>query len=189
MKKIILINLLAIVANCLTAQPAQKTGIYYTANLDAYVGIWEYSDDTCTFRIYLKKGKSYSYDVETLTKRYSNEEIFGGHYIKRNGVVIINLEAATRKATAYNNTMTISASNSQEAAEMVNPNVLMLAFYDDLKDKSGTGELTLIQGNPAQLHWQITETDIRYSMKGVPELVMPGWTVPEDVILTKISVF
>ena len=185
MRKILLINLMAIIANSLTAQ---KVGSYYTKNLDAYVGTWEYVSDSCTFRIYLKKGISY---YNMMTKDIRGEKVYGGHYIERNGVVITDLEAATQAATEDNSSMTISATNWKEVETMVTPNVLTLAFSDVLKDKGGSGKLTLIPGNPAQLRWQITETDERIIIwvEGVdPEPVeYEGWTVPEDVILTQIS--
>ena len=103
MKKIILTSLFTIVVSCLMAQ-------WYTKNLDAYVGTWEYTDDTTTFRIFLKKGVS-----RILSDPY--EIIYGGQYLARNGVVIIDQEAAVQRATDKTRTengLTISASNAQE---------------------------------------------------------------------------
>jgi len=183
MKKILLISLLIVIANSLTAQ---KVGNYYTKNLNAYVGTWEYTDADCTFRIYLKKGLSY---YNKTTNRLRWEMVYGGHYIERNGVVITDLEAATKLAAEDDSVMSITASNGKEEETLVNPNVLTLGFYDDLKEKGGTGLLTLTPGNPAQLRWQITKTDERVFLTviGDPEPVFhEGWTVPEDVVLTKI---
>jgi hypothetical protein len=183
MRKIILISLFAIVANCLIAQEQAK---YYIKNLDAYVGTWEYVSDTCTFRIYLKKGKSYASKGGT----FWNEMVFGGHYIARNGVVITNLERLTKTADDRDSRMTIVASNARETATEVDPNELTFTFNDVLKDsKRGHGKLTLIPGNPAKLHWQILKTDERVIIlfDGAPMPVIHlDWTVPEDVILTKI---
>ena len=184
MKKIILISLFSIAVNYLTAQEVAE---YFTANLDAYTGIWEYADDTCTFRIYLKKGKSY-YHYGPL----SHEKVYGGHYIARNGIVITDLKEAVKQAIEEPQIgMTLSASNFEYEENLVNPNVLRFVFGDDLKDKMGGGLLTLISGNPMQLRWQILKESERvyYWEVGVdPEPVIhEGWTVPEDVILTKIS--
>jgi len=182
MKKIILISLFTIVVNCLMAQ---EQADFFTANLDAYVGTWEYKNDTCTFRIYLKKGKSYYRKGGPLME----EMVFGGHYIERNGVVITDLEAATKVATDAGGIMTIYASNAREEENQVDPNVLTLGFRDALKDKGGSGKLTLIPGDPAKLHWQILKTDERriILVDGAPMPVIHlDWTVPTDVFLTKI---
>jgi hypothetical protein len=185
MKKIILINYLFLIAvNCLIAQ---EQADFFTQNLDAYVGTWEYTDGNCTFRIYLKKGKSYYSKGGPLME----EIVYGGHYIERNGVVITDLEKATKWATDEDNRMTIVAGNGKKEESQVNPNVLTFVFKDKLKEKGGAGKLTLIPGNPAQLRWHIQKTRERpnlFLIVGEPMPVRePGWTVPEDVILTKIS--
>ena len=197
MKKILLINLLTIIAHGLTAQigigtgTPQKVGDYYTANLDAYVGTWEYSDANCTFRIYLKKGKDYYSKGGPLCC----EAVYGGHYIKQAGanIPLVDLTNAVQKATDENRKgLTITADNGKKEASQVNPNELVFVFRDDLKgNKRGIGRLTLIPGNPAKLRWHIQKTAergliIRIDNEPSP-VIHEGWTVPEDVILTKIS--
>ena len=182
MKKI-LILLCCLICTATNAQPTK-----FTKNLDAYVGTWEYSSATCTFRIYLKKGKSYANKGGT----FWNEIVYGGHYIAYNGIVITDMEAAVKRATDQTRTeneMNIVASNAKEKENQVNPNVLTFSFRDDLKDKRGTGKLTLTPGNPAKLRWQILKTSekIILLLDGEPmPVIHQGWTVPEDVVLTKI---
>ena len=185
MKKIILLNLFLILVTPLIAQ---ESAAYYTKNLDAYTGTWEFQSDTCTFRLYLKKGKSYYYKGG----RLSHEIIFGGHYVKRNGVVLIDLENAMKVATDEDSRLTIVASNNQKEEVNVNPNVLGFVFVDNLKDKWGIGQLTLIPGDTLQLHWQIQSRRIRpfVWIEGVdqpPPPIAKDWTTPTDVILTKIA--
>ena len=183
MKKILLpLFLCCLIYANINAQPAK-----FTKNLDAYTGTWEYVSDTLTFRIYLKKGKSYYRKGGPL----SHELIYGGHYIKRNGVVITNLEEFMKTATDEDSGPTIDASNCKWDEEDVNPNRLGLTFRDDLKDKRGDGQLLLIEGNPMKLHWQIQKMQKKYFMWEVgvdPEpVIQPGWTVPTDIILTKVA--
>ena len=184
MKKIILISLFLIVINGLTAQ---EKADFFTKNLDAYVGTWEYTSATCTFRIYLKKGKDYYRKGGPL----SSEIIYGGHYIAYNGIVITDLESIIKTANDEDTRMTIWASNAEKTAAEVNPNLLIFTFFDDLKDKRGSGKLTLIPGNPAKLRWQIlgmSATKIFIPINDEPmPAIQQGWTVPEDVVLTKIS--
>ncbi|MCL2098327.1 MAG: hypothetical protein FWH23_06170 [Bacteroidales bacterium] len=178
MKKMVLTSLFTIVVSCLMAQ-------WYTKNLDAYVGTWEYTDDTTTFRIFLKKG------VSSLST--SHEIVYGGQYLARNGVVIIDQEAAVQRATDKTrgeNGLTMSASNFEEEESEVNPNVLAFGFFDDLKDKGGSGTLTLYP-KQQQLRWQILQESERVYLWTIgvdPKPVFhEGWTFPEDVILTKIA--
>jgi len=186
MKKI-LISLCCLFCVSIHAQPPK-----FTKNLDAYVGTWEFKNDTMTFRIYLKKGKSYYRKGGPL----SHEMVYGGHYIERNGVVITDLKEAVNRATDDTRTangMTIVASNSQFEESQVNPNMLTFVFSDKLKDKTANGQLTL-QTNAIvpQLRWQILRMSERVSIwvRGIdPEpVVLEGWTVPENVILTKVGV-
>jgi len=183
MKKILLF-LCCSVCIYTNAQPTR-----FTKNLNAYTGTWEFQSDTCTFRLYLKKGKSYSCKGCPL----ANEMVFGGHYIERNGVVLTDLEAATKIATDQTRTengMTIVAANQEPEEHLVNPNVLTFVFGDRLKDKKGSGELTLIPGSPMQLRWHIQNRSEKIFLRivGDPDpIIHQGWTVPTDVILTKIA--
>ncbi len=166
----------------------QEKAAYYTKNLEAYVGTWEFQSDTCTFRLYFKKGKSYYSKGGPLRE----EIIYGGHYVKRNGIVIIDLEEAAKMATDENRRMPIIASNGEEEASLVDPNVLTFVFVDELKDKWGYGRLTLIPGEPLQLRWQILKRSekVYTTIEGVdppPPPIPRDWTAPTDVILTKIA--
>ena len=180
MKKILFL-LCCLICTDTNAQPTE-----FTKNLDAYVGTWEYSSATCTFRLYLKKGKDYYRKGGPLR----SEIIYGGHYIARNGIVITDLEAIAKIADDEDTRMPIVATNAEETAAEVNPNLLIFTFVDDLKDKWGDGKMTLIPGNPAKLRWQILRMceKIFIPISDEPEpVIQQGWTVPEDVVLTKIS--
>ena len=68
--------------------------------------------------------------------------------------------------------------------------MLTFSFSDRLKDKRGSGTLTLYP-KQQQLRWQILQESERvylWTMGVDPEPVFhEGWTFPEDVILTKIA--
>ncbi len=185
MKKILFIHLFVVIVNYAIAQ---EKADWFTKNLDAYVGTWEFQSDTCTFRLYFKKGKSYV----NKGGRLREEIIYGGHYVKRNGIVIIDLEEAMKTANDEDPRKTIIASNGKEEESQVDPNVLTFVFRDDLKDKRGYGRLTLISGEPLQLRWQILERGemVYITIEGVdppPPPIPRDWTAPTDVILTKIA--
>ncbi len=182
MKNIILFILLMASAKLLSAQ----TLTFYTENLDAYVGVWEYHTATDTFRILLKKGKIYNPDGNV-----RKEQVYGGHRYVKNRQVIADYTRGIASSRNRNYEVTpISASNGAFTESEVNPNELGLSFNDKLKDKIGYGTLTLIPGNPAQLHWKIEfrNDQMFLILEGDPEpVVYDDWSVPKDIILTKIS--
>jgi hypothetical protein len=191
MKKIILFISLCCGAMSLSAQKIPidinaGTPEYFSKNLDAYVGTWEYRNGADVFKIVLKKDKEYGPD-----KEYLNERIYGGHSYIRNGVVVSNcIPAVLKSVTLDSKTMSISANNAEVDEENVEVNELRLGFKDRLKNKIGLGTLTLIPGAPAQLHWRIIrEPEGVYLLKAGESLPVsdPVWSVPTDVILTKIE--
>ena len=159
---------------------------YFSKNLDAYVGTWEYRAGADVFRIVLKKDKEYDYDGT-----YLNEQIYGGHVYIRDGEVVSDCIQIVQESTTLDfDIMTISANNASLSEEYVDPNELRLAFKDRIKNKRGMGTLTLIPGAPAQLHWKIIrEPEGAVLLKPGEELREkdPTWSVPTDVILTKVE--
>jgi hypothetical protein len=160
---------------------------YFSKNLDAYVGTWEYRLGADVFRIVLKKDKEYDdYDG-----RYLNERIYGGHVYIRDGEVVSDcIQIVEESATFDDETMSISANNVELDEEDVKPNELRLGFRDRLKNKTGLGTLALIPGAPAQLHWKIIrKTEGVYLLKAGESLPVfdSAWSVPTDVVLTKVE--
>jgi hypothetical protein len=163
---------------------------YFSKNLDAYVGTWEYRAGADVFRIVLKKDKRYGPDGE-----YRNERVYGGHVYMRDGEVVSNcIQIVEESTTLDDETMTISANNAELKEEYVEINELRLAFKDRIKNKYGLGTLTLIPATPqqvAQLHWKINrEPEKVYLQMEEGESFPasdPTWSVPTDLILTKIE--
>ena len=160
---------------------------YFSKNLDAYVGVWEYSSGADVFRIVLKKDK----DFDEYDGTFLNERIYGGHVYMRDGAVVSDCIQIVLESTTLNyKTMSISANNAELKEEYVEINELRLAFQDFLKNKDGLGTLTLIPGAPAKLHWKINrEPEGAVLLKPGEELREkdPTWSVPKDVILTKVE--
>jgi hypothetical protein len=160
---------------------------YFSKNLDAYVGTWEYRRGADVFRIVLKKDNAFDdYD-----RTFLNERIYGGHVYIRDGIVVSDcIQIVEESTTLDSKTMSISANNASLNEEFVTPNELRLLFRDHLKNKFGLGTLTLIPGTPAQLHWRIIrEPEGVYILAAGESLPVfdPTWSVPTDVILTKVE--
>jgi hypothetical protein len=166
--------------------PGRDIPEYFSKNLVAYVGTWEYRAGADVFRIVLKKDKHYGFDGE-----YLNERIYGGHVYIRDGEVASDCIQIVEESTTLDfDIMTISANNVEVDEEDVEPNELRLAFKDRIKNKRGMGTLTLILGAPAQLHWKIMrEPEGAVLLRPGEELRErdPTWSVPTDLILTKIE--
>jgi hypothetical protein len=196
MKKILILISLCCAAFSLNAQGLlididgpDRTDVpeYFSKNLDAYVGTWEYREGTEVFRIILKKDRDYDdYDGT-----YLNERIYGGHLYIHDGEVISDCIQMVGESTSLDyKTMSISANNAEIDEEDVDANELRLVFRDRLKNKTGLGTFTLIPGAPAQLHWKIIrKTEGVYILAAGESLpvVDPTWSVPTDVILTKVD--
>jgi hypothetical protein len=172
-----------------TGEDTLKTDVpeYATKNLDAYVGMWEYSNGAEVFRIVLKKDKRYDdYDGT-----YLNERIYGGHVYIRDGEVVSDcIQIVEESATLDYKTMSISANNAELNEEDVEINEFRLNFRDRLKNKIGLGTLTLIPGTPPQLHWKIMREPEGAVILGPGEELPvrdPTWSVPTDEILTKVE--
>jgi hypothetical protein len=165
--------------------PGRGIPEYVSKNLDAYVGTWEYSKGADVFRIILKKDN----DFDDYDGKFLNERIYGGHVYIRDGQVISDCIQIVQESTTLNyETMSISANNVEVREEDVNPNRLRLGFKDFLKNKIGLGTLTLIPGTPAQLHWKIIrEPEMVYIGNEPIPVRDPTWSVPTDLILTKVE--
>jgi hypothetical protein len=160
---------------------------YATKNLDAYVGTWEYREGADVFRIVLKKDRDYDdYDGTFL-----NERVYGGHLYIHDGEVVSDCIPVVLTSTTFDySTMSISANNVELDEEDVETNELRLGFRDRLKNKTGLGTLTLMPGIPALLHWKIIrKTEGVYILEAGESLPVfdPAWSVPTDVILTKVE--
>jgi len=163
------------------AQTSTQT-VAYTNNLDAYVGTWEYATTTDTFRIVLRRG------VVSIAYIYS-ESLLGGYRYVKNGVLIgdytqgVPDQFLDKDFSEDDNSITINATNSCVHLEPIPPNELRLFFKDiGLGKTTGRGLIKLL--SPTQIHWILKDREGLFSPDNVPPL---GFSVPEDVIMTKIS--
>ena len=149
------------------------------------MGTWEYRAGADVFRIVLKKDNH----IAAHNGQFLNERIYGGHVYIRDGEVVSDCIQIVQESTTLDfDIMTISANNAELDEEDVEINELRLAFNDHIKNKYGLGTLTLIPGAPAQLHWKIIREPekVYISNDPMPESD-PTWSVPTDVILTKVE--
>lgn len=164
------------------------TSVFSQVNYDDFVGTWIYQNNDSIFKIKLQKG--------TLVGRVSHKNIFGGYYLSVNGVV---KEDYIKEIPFTWNNGTAPEHNIYIAANGTVPNILGFVFYDQCKQHfngrglSG-GVMELIA--PNKLHWTLnekegvweyTEGDLGDSDIVLPEATLIGFSVPTDVILTKVE--
>lgn len=157
------------------AQNYLKTDTVFTNNLDAFAGTWEYKGTSEIFRIILKKGSEN-------TRYVVGETLIGDYFYQKEGVVLdFYVENKIPLIIADLTTgIVITATNGAVNPEKVNPNRLYMNFRDKRFNKeTGSGELVFI--STTKIHWKIEEDE-----GPVDENFIDGFSVPTDVILTKV---
>lgn len=188
MKTIIFILLLSLMSTALVAQKK----IYYTKNLDAYVGTWVYESNDTIFKIKFKKGSE-----EGLDAIFNG--LYGGYLLSVKGSVIEDYMSRLPVSWNYRTepkprNLYIWATNSSYHIEDVTPNFLGVMFYDQRKKHFGGKGLGggLIQLlSPDKIHWKLDEKrGIWNETEGddsIDEAMLKpiGFSVPSDVIMVK----
>ena len=185
MKKIVLINLFLTLIHC--GITAQEQAEFYTKNLDAYVGTWQYATATDTFRIVLKKG------IESTRHSYC-ECLIGGYCHVKNGVLVGDYIGAGNFPAQFLDkdiymtdlSITVSGTNAFVNPNSIDPNRIRIHFKDiGLGKSTMKGQMLLL--SPTQARWILKagEADIALLPGEVPPPV--GFSVPKDVVMTKIS--
>jgi len=183
MKKIVLISLFAIVVNCI---PAQEQARLFTKNLDAYAGTWEYATATETFRVVLIKG------VRSFSNSYA-ECLIGGYRYVKNGVVVADYTQGTIPSvfqesdlSINNSAITVKGTNAALTLAEVNPNVIRIFFKDmGLGKTTSEGQMQLL--SPTQARWTLKDERGIYALLPGESPPVEGFSVPTDVIMTKIA--
>jgi hypothetical protein len=164
---------------CLAQTAGQK--MFYTRDLDLYVGTWEYATATDTFRIALRKG-IYS------TTDFYGETLIGGYRHVKNGVLMgdythgIPAQFLEKDYRDDDHQITIKADNG-----CLSPNCTFAwldVFFKDLGLGKTTSRGSIEMISPTQIHWELEEREGIYSSEDGTIL---GFSVPVDVVLVKIS--
>lgn len=163
--------------------------VFSQVNYDDFVGTWIYQNNDSIFKIRLQKGTRIGHFV-------SYKNIFGGYYLSVNGIVkedyIKTMPSILNSGTPPENNIYLTASGAT-------PNIIGFNFYDQRKQHFNGGGLSggLIELiAPNKLHWTLnekegvwnyTEGDLGDSDIVLPEAILIGFSVPTDVILTKVE--
>lgn len=163
--------------------------VFSQANYDAFVGTWIYQNNDSIFKIKLQKGTRVGHFA-------SHKNIFGGYYLSVNGVTkedyIKTMPSILNNGTPPENNIYLTASGAT-------PNIIGFIFYDQRKQHfNGRGLLGGVMEliAPNKLHWTLnekegvweyTEGDLIDTDIELPEATFIGFSVPTDVILTKVE--
>jgi len=136
---------------------------YPENQISKYVGIWRFSSSEKIFTIMLKKAR-------LLRKNGLLAHYLAGsyHYIE-NGILI---------SGSINNKDTLL-----KASPNFDKNSLTLLFSDAIKHKLGGGFILLMDSDNKKLKWKLIDS---YNVVIRPRRVLPGFSVPTDLILTKV---
>ena len=149
----------------------------FTANLNAYEGVWEYSDSNQVFRVIIKK-------VPESTRFVIGESLIGDYFYQRDGVILDNYvekKIPSEINDANNRQIIVYASNGVLNPNNINPNRLYMLFRDKRYNKvTGSGEIILL--SPTQIHWKLENDEGPVDMDFIHE-----FSIPTDVILTKVK--
>lgn len=153
-----------------------KNRFLYSTNLDSYVGEWEYKRANDVFRIHLKKGK-------LNTSLFTGECLIGDYFYQSDGVILDSyLPNKIPNEITDNNKgeIIIYANNGNSEIEKSKPNILYLLFQDKRYKKSSFScWMHLLSEN--QIRWYLVNDE-----GPVDEDFIDGFSVPTDVILTKV---
>jgi hypothetical protein len=145
-------------------------------NLVPFEGIWEYKTANETFTIVLYKGFM-------ITNHLKSEQVHGGYkYIKNNTIIGDYIVSASN---IYTNSMAIWGDNSGNI-----PSDAIYGYFKDKKlDKEGEFMLTLSPGKTNEARWQLFDVESVYFIdnNGISNAPPEGFSVPADVVMTKIS--
>lgn len=165
------------------------TSVFSQANYDSFVGTWIYQNNDSIFKIKLQKGTWVGHFA-------SHENIFGGYYLSVNGVIkedyIKTMPSILDNGTPPENNVYLIAGGAP-------PNIVGFVFYDQRKQHFNGGgllggKMELI--TPNKLHWTLNEKegiwDYTEGDLGDTDMVLPdatpiGFSVPIDVIMTKVE--
>jgi hypothetical protein len=163
------------------AQTANQI-IFYSSNLDAYVGIWEYTSGADTFQIVVKKGT-----VSTPDLYY--ECLIGGYRYVKNGILMgdytygIPNQFLKKDFSKNDSTITVKLSNARYRLDLVNPNILSILFKDrGLNKMTQSGRIQLL--SPIQIRWTLEDGEGVYAT--LEEMPPIGFSVPTDIIMNKV---
>jgi len=157
------------------------------ANLDFYVGTWRYTNTTTKeeFTIKLRKSVYTAYNI-------SKDCVVGTYTYKKNGVVVLDNMSEFLIDKSVGLPAPIYASNAKGTISESNPNRLTASIQDygilwpgSTLPKSGQGVITIVStGNPKKIHWALKDSEGIVIIDHTPP---PGFSIPTDMILTKIE--
>lgn len=158
---------------------SQRT-IGYAANLGAFAGVWEYHSNDTVFRVILRKGV---YDTNTTYL----ECLLGGYYLKKGDVVLDNYLLKIPARDTGKEDVVIMATNSTIEPENVDPQLLRVMLKDQrYKKRSGFGSYMKLL-SPTTAEWVLVEDEGPLFIGDYGADSPPGFSVPSNVILTKIK--
>ena len=177
--------LFALIAN---AQVIEKySGV--VSPFEDYIGTWQYVSNDTVFTIKLVEGKKINSYFKNDTRRY----LYGGYALEVGGVLVEDY-------LNVNSVLDISKSHSEQhiyidaSVTFLPTSYFSMLFYDQRKkhlDGNGISGSFIVMVAKNKLRWELNEEiGIRDWVEGCedcPEIKPIGFSVPTNVILTKVE--
>ena len=189
MRLLLLFLLFSATANAqqFTGQRESIKGI--VCPMEDFVGTWQYTSNDTVFTIKLVEGREINSYIKNDTRRY----LYGGYALEVGGVLVEDY-------LNVNSVLDISKSHSEQYIYIVASisrfptSFLVMRFYDQRKkhlDGNGISGCYITMVAKNKLKWELNEErGISAWVEGCedcPEIKPIGFSVPTNVILTKVE--
>ena len=151
-----------------------------------YIGTWQYASNDTVFTIKLVEGKKINSYIKNDTRRY----LYGGYALEVGGVLVEDY-------LNVNSVMDMSINRSERHIYIVASMYFLptsyfgMIFYDQRKkhlDGGGLPGCYIIMVAKNKLKWELNEElGISFMIERFPDAKPIGFSVPTNVILTKVE--
>ena len=199
MKKLITILILALLSYGCKAQQTVPMNTDYSdylkdnnyikdteGDLNKFVGTWKWTDpNNPNTYMELQFFKVLHWNSNNINNYYE-DSIFGNYKYVQNGVIITNTLGQNNTDDLYNNSVFPKISTNDKSPSFKDLKIFM---SDVVKHKTCKADFEILDLDiyPLQANWHMyVDEQIIYKAPGDPA-VIPGFTLPNDVVLTKIT--
>ncbi len=142
---------------------------FHSPNVDKFIGTWTYNKDGKEFEIVLRVVTE-----KIVNQTHTLDVLEGFHTYKHNGKTIDN--------SKERNKVSLTGGLVQDR---VNPNIVKITYFDELKQKTGYATILFIPGHPDKIRWSLINTEgPKVQGKGEPKFD-ETFTVPESITLER----
>ena len=177
MKQINLISIIFLCFSCALVYSQKER--YYTRGLQQFVGTWIYQSNDTVFKITFKKGffdcPFVCYDI-----------VQSGYYLKVGDKVLDDYDSDSYIQKGEITIPIIVATNSNPKLKDIDPNYIRIEL-EDMRYKKHSGPSSYMKLlSPTTAKWVLKE-DEGIDLYEEGENLAPGFSVPSNVILTKVE--